>query len=153
MAVVLITGCSSGGIGYSIAAEFARRGCQVFATARNTSSMAGLLELGCKLLKLDVTSSKDIAAAVVRYRHAGSSSGVWPAACPCAMRWIDTAGAQCITAAEPSHVCLARRLCCGKPGALTYSSTMRACLQRQRCPRPLRATCAMCLMVSACVAE
>eukprot|EP00271_Cylindrocystis_brebissonii_P007371 TRINITY_DN2077_c0_g2_i1.p1 TRINITY_DN2077_c0_g2~~TRINITY_DN2077_c0_g2_i1.p1 ORF type:complete len:288 (-),score=55.53 TRINITY_DN2077_c0_g2_i1:186-1049(-) len=63
--VVLITGCSAGGIGYSLAREFAKRGCIVYATARQEKSMEGLGQLqGMNLLTLDVTSSDSIKAAV-----------------------------------------------------------------------------------------
>ncbi|KAF4623779.1 hypothetical protein D9613_002174 [Agrocybe pediades] len=38
--VVLITGCSSGGIGYSLCEQFALQGCKVYATARNIAKIA-----------------------------------------------------------------------------------------------------------------
>jgi 1-acylglycerone phosphate reductase len=61
---VLITGCSEGGIGYSLACAFQLRGLTVFATARSFSKMSSLRELAdVILLELDVTSSADIAAA------------------------------------------------------------------------------------------
>jgi len=52
--VVLITGCSKGGLGYALAAAFANAGCSVYATARSISSMVGLRHHGCTLLQLDV---------------------------------------------------------------------------------------------------
>jgi NAD(P)-dependent dehydrogenase (short-subunit alcohol dehydrogenase family) len=51
-------------MGHAVAAEFARRGCNVFATARKPASMAGLSELGCTLLPLDVTDRASVFAAV-----------------------------------------------------------------------------------------
>ncbi|KAI8476034.1 MAG: hypothetical protein J3K34DRAFT_5015 [Monoraphidium minutum] len=62
--VVLITGCSAGGIGHALAREFASRGCAVFATARRAAAMAGLAEAGCALLELDVTDTASIFGAV-----------------------------------------------------------------------------------------
>ena len=62
---VLITGCSAGGIGHGLAAEFARRGLHVFATARDLSKMTDLeKKANITLLSLDVTSSSSIADAV-----------------------------------------------------------------------------------------
>ncbi|CAI7800150.1 unnamed protein product [Closterium sp. NIES-54] len=62
--VVLITGCSNGGIGYAIAEEFQRRGANVFATSRRVDTMKGLKEKGVHTLPLDVTSEPSIQAAV-----------------------------------------------------------------------------------------
>eukprot|EP00879_Flechtneria_rotunda_P004707 GHRR01004971.1.p1 GENE.GHRR01004971.1~~GHRR01004971.1.p1 ORF type:complete len:284 (+),score=63.50 GHRR01004971.1:120-971(+) len=62
--VVLITGCSNGGIGYYLAKEFANRGCHVYASARKIESMADLDACGCKLLQLDVTNSQHIQQAM-----------------------------------------------------------------------------------------
>jgi len=72
MKSVLITGCSTGGIGYSLAKSFQARGYHVFATARNVSKMAGLDQLpNITLLQLEVTSTTDIAAAVTAVEQSG----------------------------------------------------------------------------------
>ena len=61
---VLVTGCSVGGIGYSIAEEFQKRGLHVFATARTPSKMGSIGDLpNVSTLALDVTSPSSIAAA------------------------------------------------------------------------------------------
>jgi len=64
--VVVVTGCSRGGLGYALCQQFALSGCRVFATARNVASMDGLKELGCELLALDVTNHKAIHTTVER---------------------------------------------------------------------------------------
>ncbi|KAF2194252.1 oxidoreductase [Zopfia rhizophila CBS 207.26] len=62
---VLITGCSAGGIGFSLAKSFQNRGVTVFATARDLSKMSGLEKLpNIVLLPLDVTSPSSIADVV-----------------------------------------------------------------------------------------
>jgi len=72
MKSVLITGCSTGGIGYSLAKSFQARGYHVFATARNVSKMAGLDQLNnITLLQLEVTSTTDIKAAVTAVEQSG----------------------------------------------------------------------------------
>ena len=57
----LITGCSSG-IGYALAVEFARRGIQVIATARNVESLKGLEAESANIiaLPLDVCDASNI---------------------------------------------------------------------------------------------
>jgi len=52
--VVLITGCSTGGIGYHLCQEFARRGCTVYATSRRLKSMEGLTGHNIHTRELDV---------------------------------------------------------------------------------------------------
>ena len=61
---VLITGCSEGGIGDAVAQECLRRGCQVFATARNLKTVQHLKELGCEICRLDVTDLESVKGAV-----------------------------------------------------------------------------------------
>ena len=62
---VLITGCSVGGIGCSIAEEFQKRGLHVFATARTPTKMGSIGDLpNVTTLALDVTSHSSIVAAV-----------------------------------------------------------------------------------------
>ncbi|ORY81522.1 hypothetical protein BCR37DRAFT_380423 [Protomyces lactucae-debilis] len=61
MKTVLITGCSDGGIGESLALEFANRGCHVFATARKVENMGNLSHVPTiTLLALDVNDKKSI---------------------------------------------------------------------------------------------
>lgn len=67
--VVLITGCSSGGIGYELARALAlSKSAKVIATARDVSKMKGLSELGgsggiLALLPLDVTDETSVSQA------------------------------------------------------------------------------------------
>ena len=70
---VLVTGCNPGGIGNSLAREFYAHGLRVFATARQTSSITDLADLGIETLSLEVTSSSSIAAA--RELIAGKTGG------------------------------------------------------------------------------
>jgi 1-acylglycerone phosphate reductase len=58
MSVVLISGCSDGGIGWYLAQEFAKSGCIVYASARNPSKVSGLKN--CEVVQLDVTSTGSI---------------------------------------------------------------------------------------------
>ncbi|KAI9596795.1 hypothetical protein BDF19DRAFT_436809 [Syncephalis fuscata] len=62
--VVLITGCSKGGIDSGLAAEFAQNGCIVYATARRLEAMSELEALGIHALSLDVTRPETMNSAV-----------------------------------------------------------------------------------------
>ena len=61
---VLITGCSPGGIGYSLAKEFNSKGLRVFATARKAETITDLENNGIETLSLEVTSEESIVALV-----------------------------------------------------------------------------------------
>lgn len=62
---VLITGCSEGSIGFSLATEFQARGLHVIATARSLDKMAALGKLpNVTLVSLDVCSQASLDAAV-----------------------------------------------------------------------------------------
>jgi NAD(P)-dependent dehydrogenase (short-subunit alcohol dehydrogenase family) len=76
MTAVLITGCSSG-IGRATALRLARRdGLTVYATARRTETLADLAAAGCRVLSLDVTDEKSMAAAVQAVEAEHGSVGV-----------------------------------------------------------------------------
>jgi 1-acylglycerone phosphate reductase len=57
---VLITGCSKGGLGDTLARAFNAHGLRVIATARNPSKVEHLKALGIETLILDVTSQESI---------------------------------------------------------------------------------------------
>lgn len=59
---VLITGCSPGGIGHSLALEFKRQGLRVFATARKAESISDLTDHDIETLSLEATSEDSIQA-------------------------------------------------------------------------------------------
>ncbi|KZV77425.1 NAD(P)-binding protein [Peniophora sp. CONT] len=64
---VLITGCTTGGIGHALAKEFHRRGVKVFATTRNPSTMQDLVDNpDVEAFALDVCDENSIRAAVSR---------------------------------------------------------------------------------------
>ncbi|BCR87063.1 uncharacterized protein ACHE_31050S [Aspergillus chevalieri] len=57
---VLITGCSPGGIGNSLAREFHRNGLRVFATARDAKTIEELEALGIDTLSLVVDDEDSV---------------------------------------------------------------------------------------------
>ena len=59
---VLITGCSEGGIGHSLAQEWNSKGHRVFATARTLDSMTSLQEVGIECFAMDVTDTISLKA-------------------------------------------------------------------------------------------
>ncbi|KAL3419168.1 short-chain dehydrogenase [Phlyctema vagabunda] len=61
---VLITGCSDGGLGASLALAFHAAGLKVYATARNPSRLTQCSSAGIETLTLDVLSTASIQAAV-----------------------------------------------------------------------------------------
>lgn len=72
----LITGCSDGGIGSSLAKAFQARGVHVFATARKLSKMTGLEGLpNMTRLELDVESPSSVVAAKETVIAATSGDG------------------------------------------------------------------------------
>ncbi|KAJ7786549.1 oxidoreductase [Mycena metata] len=69
--VVLVTGCSSGGIGYAL------QGCRVYATARRLEAMEGLKAHPLvKLNTLDVTSDEDVRRVAGRIDIVVNNAGV-----------------------------------------------------------------------------
>ncbi|KAH0830120.1 hypothetical protein J3R83DRAFT_1458 [Lanmaoa asiatica] len=58
--IVLVTGCSTGGIGFALCEEFASQGCIVYATSRRLESMEGFQNSNIRKHVLDVTSGDDI---------------------------------------------------------------------------------------------
>ncbi|EKM54429.1 uncharacterized protein PHACADRAFT_97197 [Phanerochaete carnosa HHB-10118-sp] len=62
--VVIVTGCSKGGIGFALCEEYARRDCKVYATARRLEAIEGFSEPGIEKLALDVTSDENVQSVV-----------------------------------------------------------------------------------------
>ncbi|KAF8973623.1 oxidoreductase [Flammula alnicola] len=58
--VVLVTGCSTGGIGYSLCEEFALQGCKVYATSRRVETIADFKDGTIEKLALDVNSDESV---------------------------------------------------------------------------------------------
>jgi len=72
---VLITGCSSG-IGRATAERLAKKGWNVYASARRVEAIADLERAGCKLLALDVTDEMSMHAAIKAVEDAEGAVGV-----------------------------------------------------------------------------
>ncbi|TFK88666.1 NAD-P-binding protein [Polyporus arcularius HHB13444] len=62
--VVVITGCSEGGIGFALCQEFASKGCKVYATARKLEAMAALTHPNIERLRMDVTDGTSVKAGI-----------------------------------------------------------------------------------------
>ena len=62
--MILITGCSPGGMGAALAIAFHSAGHHVYATARNPSKLSPLTAQGIETLALDVTSASSLGSAV-----------------------------------------------------------------------------------------
>ncbi|KAI0673707.1 NAD-P-binding protein [Trametes maxima] len=58
--VVLVTGCSEGGIGASLCLEYASQGCKVYATARRLEAMSTLTHPNIEHLRLDITDEASV---------------------------------------------------------------------------------------------
>jgi NAD(P)-dependent dehydrogenase (short-subunit alcohol dehydrogenase family) len=71
---VLITGCSTG-IGRATAEHLAKRGYNVYATARKLETIADLRDAGCKTLALDVCDEASMRAAVDAVEQAEGAVG------------------------------------------------------------------------------
>ncbi|KAJ3532390.1 hypothetical protein NM208_g8461 [Fusarium decemcellulare] len=66
---VLITGCSTGGLGFALAEEFHHAGFHVFATARDVSKVGPLRDRpSVDILPLDVTSPDSISSCIAQVR-------------------------------------------------------------------------------------
>ena len=98
--VVLVTGCSQGGIGHALCVEYAKLGAQVYATARHLSAMQSLREVhGCKLLELDVENHEQVRLVVDRVvDEAGRIDvvSVLVLAAPSARPWLSTVMPLCV---------------------------------------------------------
>ncbi|KAF8898963.1 oxidoreductase [Infundibulicybe gibba] len=68
--VVLITGCSTGGIGYSLCEEFASRGCKVYATSRRVDTIQDFENPLIERISLDVTQDADVQKVVQKIMDA-----------------------------------------------------------------------------------
>ncbi|KAI6040791.1 oxidoreductase [Pisolithus marmoratus] len=62
--VVLVTGCTTGGIGFHLCEEFAEKGCLVYATSRRLETMQGFQHDTIRTMALDVTKDEDITTVV-----------------------------------------------------------------------------------------
>lgn len=60
---VLITGAGSG-IGKATAIEFIKKGYTIYTTDKDTSNMAELTQLGCRVLYLDVTVEESMVESI-----------------------------------------------------------------------------------------
>ncbi|KAI9068707.1 NAD-P-binding protein [Trametes sanguinea] len=62
--LVLVTGCSDGGIGSELCKQYAAKGCKVYATARRIEAMSSLTHPNIVRARMDVTDEASIKAVV-----------------------------------------------------------------------------------------
>ncbi|KAF9289558.1 hypothetical protein BGZ68_009140 [Mortierella alpina] len=62
--IVLVTGCTTGGIGYETAKAFEKSGCKVYAAARRLEAITGIEGLDIEKVYIDVLNEKSIKDAV-----------------------------------------------------------------------------------------
>ncbi|KAF9432818.1 hypothetical protein BGZ76_010289 [Entomortierella beljakovae] len=62
--IVLVTGCTTGGIGYEVAKFFEKKGCKVYAAARRLDAITGIEGLDIEKIYIDVVDEKSIKDAV-----------------------------------------------------------------------------------------
>ncbi|KAG0046934.1 hypothetical protein BGZ83_007904 [Gryganskiella cystojenkinii] len=62
--IVLVTGCTTGGIGYETAKAFEKSGCKVYAAARRLDAITGIEGLDIEKVYMDVLDEKSILDAV-----------------------------------------------------------------------------------------
>ncbi|KAF9955417.1 hypothetical protein BGZ72_003766 [Mortierella alpina] len=62
--IVLVTGCTTGGIGYETAKAFEKSGCKVYAAARRLEAITGIEGLDIEKVYIDVLDEKSIKDAV-----------------------------------------------------------------------------------------
>ncbi|KAF9354728.1 hypothetical protein BGX26_007445 [Mortierella sp. AD094] len=62
--IVLVTGCTTGGIGYEVAKSFEKNGCKVYAAARRLDAITGIEGLNIEKIYIDVLDEKSIKEAV-----------------------------------------------------------------------------------------
>ncbi|OBT39596.1 hypothetical protein VE00_10798 [Pseudogymnoascus sp. WSF 3629] len=68
---VLVTGCSTGGLGFALAKAFRDQGFHVLATVRNANTAGALVdERDIEILTLDVTSADSISSCLAQVRSA-----------------------------------------------------------------------------------
>jgi 1-acylglycerone phosphate reductase len=73
---VLITGCSPGGIGHSLAKSFHAHGLRVLATARSTDTLHSLASLGIETLSLTVDSEPSIQSCLAEVKSLTQGRGL-----------------------------------------------------------------------------